>query len=193
MNKKIAVIAGTNTDTQMGCDLLNSKGYETIFLPISDDCNAQANLQYFSKDELYSLFYKTCEKAIILGAVKIFLYCNSLSSSVDYENIAILSANGVSAYTIDNIIHKYNSDVNTITIGNMSIVESIEMKKSPKDIIDDLNLEGFIKYFENIKDEKYKIDTLILACTHFPYLKNEIKLLTNLNIIDASDDMILRL
>jgi asp/glu/hydantoin family racemase len=75
----------------------------------------------------------------------------------------------------------------------MSIVESIEMKKSPKDIIDDLNLEGFIKYFENIKDEKYKIDTLILACTHFPYLKNEIKLLTNLNIIDASDDMILRL
>ena len=109
------------------------------------------------------------------------------------KNIAILSANGVSAYTIDNIIHKYNSDVNTITIGNMSIVESIEMKKSPKDIIDDLNLEGFIKYFENIKDEKYKIDTLILACTHFPYLKNEIKLLTNLNIIDASDDMILRL
>jgi len=174
--------------------------------------------EYFSKDELYNLFYNTCKRAITLGAVKIFLYCNSLSSSVDYEkvakdlnieiitpletyknlppyckNIIILSANGVSSYTIDNIIHKYNKDVNTISIGNMSIVESIEEKKSPKQIIDELNLQGFIKYLENINHPKYKTDTLILGCTHFPYLKNEIKLLTKLNIIDASDDMIRRL
>ena len=75
----------------------------------------------------------------------------------------------------------------------MSIVESIEEKKSPKQIIDELNLQGFIKYLENINHPKYKSDTLILGCTHFPYLKNEIKLLTKLNIIDASDDMIRRL
>ena len=218
MNTKIAVVAGTNTDTQMGCDLLIENGYEAIFLPISDDCNTQARLQYFSKDELYNLFYNTCKRAITLGAVKIFLYCNSLSSSVDYEkvakdlnieiitpletyknlppyckNIIILSANGVSSYTIDNIIHRYNKDVNTISIGNMSIVESIEEKKSPKQIIDELNLQGFIKYLENINHPKYKSDTLILGCTHFPYLKNEIKLLTKLNIIDANDDMIRRL
>ena len=218
MSKKIAVIAGTNTDTQMGCDLLIENGYEPIFLPISDDCNTQARLQYFSKNELYDLFYSTCQGAIKLGAVKIFLYCNSLSSSVDYEkvakslnidivtpletykslphyckNIVILSANGVSAYNIDNIIHKYNRDVNTISIGNMSIVESIEEKKSPKQIIEELNLVGFIKYLENINHPKYKTDTLILGCTHFPYLKNEIKLLTKLNIIDANDDMIRRL
>lgn len=218
MSMKIAVIAGTNTDTQMGSDLLIENGYETIFLPISDDCNTQARLQYFSKDELYYLFYSTCEKAIKLGAAKIFLYCNSLSSSVDYEkvakslnieiitpletykslppyckNIVILSANGVSAYNIDNIIHKYNKDVNTISIGNMSIVESIEDKKSPKQIMEELNLEGFIKYLENINHPKYKTDTLILGCTHFPYLKKEIKLLTKLNIIDTNDDMIRRL
>lgn len=218
MSKKIAVIAGTNTDTQMGCDLLIENGYEPIFLPISDDCNTQARLQYFSKNELYDLFYSTCQRAIKLGAIKIFLYCNSLSSSVDYEkvakslnieiitpleaykslphyckNIVILSANGVSAYNIDNIIHKYNRDVNTISIGNMSIVESIEEKKSPKQIIKELNLERFIKYLENINHPKYKTDTLILGCTHFPYLKNEIKLLTKLNIIDANDDMIRRL
>lgn len=218
MSMKIAVIAGTNTDTQMGCDLLIENGYETIFLPISDDCNTQARLQYFSKDELYDLFYSTCEKAIKLGAAKIFLYCNSLSSSVDYEkvakslnieiitpletykslpsyckNIVILSANGVSAYNIDNIIHKYNKDVNTISIGNMSIVESIEDKKSPRQIMEELNLEGFIKYLENINHPKYKTDTLILGCTHFPYLKKEIKLLTTLNIIDTNDDMIRRL
>ena len=88
MSDKIAVIAGTNTDTQMGCNLLEKHGYEPIFLPISDDCNTQANLQYFSKDELYDLFYDTCKRAIGLGAVKIFLYCNSLSSSVDYEKVA---------------------------------------------------------------------------------------------------------
>lgn len=218
MIDKIAVIAGTNTDTQMGCDLLEKHGYGPIFLPISDDCNTQANLQYFSKEELYDLFYDTCKRAIKLGAAKIFLYCNSLSSSVDYEkvakslnieiitpletyknlphyckNIVILSANGVSAYTIDNIIHKYNKDVNTISVGNMSIVESIEIRKSPKQVVEELNLEGFLKYLENINHPKYKTDTLILGCTHFPYLKNEIKLLTTLNIIDASDDMIRRL
>ena len=75
----------------------------------------------------------------------------------------------------------------------MSIVESIEDKKSPKQIMEELNLEGFIKYLENISHPKYKTDTLILGCTHFPYLKKEIKLLTKLNIIDTNDDMIRRL
>ena len=215
MNKKIAVVAGTNTDTQMGCDLLIENGYEAIFLPISDDCNTQARLQYFSKDELYDLFYDTCKRAIQLGAVKIFLYCNSLSSSVDYEkvakdlnieiitpletyknlpthckNIAILCANGVSSYNIDNIILKNNTNINTMSIGNMSIVQMIEKKISPTQIIEDLNFKGFIDYLENIKINEYKIDTLLLGCTHFPYIKDELQKITKLYILDPSSNMI---
>lgn len=213
--KKIAVIAGTNVDTQMGCDLLEKNGYESLFLPISKDCTTQANLQYYSKEQLQKLFENTCKKAIESKIDTIFLYCNSLSSSVDYEyvsekykiniitpletyknikdeykNIAILSANGVSAYNIDNIIKKYNSNKNTISIGNMSIVELIEESKTPKEIIELLNLKDFIKYLENISIDRYKIDTLLLGCTHFPYIKDELLNITKLNIIDPSSDMI---
>jgi asp/glu/hydantoin family racemase len=212
---KIAVIAGTNIDTKMGCDLLETSGYKSIFLPISEDCDTQAKLQYFSKKDLQTLFDNACKNAINLGASKIFLYCNSLSSSIDYtstskkysipiitpletyknlpthcKNIAILCANGVSSYNIDNIILKNNTNINTMSIGNMSIVQMIEKKISPTQIIEDLNFKGFIDYLENIKINEYKIDTLLLGCTHFPYIKDELQKITKLYILDPSSNMI---
>jgi len=70
----------------MGCDLLETNGYKSIFLPVSEDCDTQAKLQYFSKKDLQTLFDNACKNAINLGASKIFLYCNSLSSSIDYTS-----------------------------------------------------------------------------------------------------------
>ncbi|MBF1051074.1 MAG: aspartate/glutamate racemase family protein, partial [Peptostreptococcaceae bacterium] len=106
------------------------------------------------------------------------------------KNIAILCANGVSSYNIDNIILKNNTNINTMSIGNMSIVQMIEKKISPTQIIEDLNFKGFIDYLENIKINEYKIDTLLLGCTHFPYIKDELQKITKLYILDPSSNMI---
>ena len=77
-----------------------------------------------------------------------------------------------------------------MSIGNMSIVQMIEKKISPTQIIEDLNFKGFIDYLENIKINEYKIDTLLLGCTHFPYIKDELQKITKLYILDPSSNMI---
>lgn len=209
----VAVFAGTKVDTNMGDKILKKEGFKTLKYSMSENSKEQRNMQYYSKKDLEKTFIKKAKDAINKGAEKIFIYCNSLSSAIDYEkisklldikiitplevyknldrnykNIAILAANGISAYRIDQIISNLDFVKNTISIGNMSIVEKIEEGLSPRDIIKKLNLSGFLNYLENI--EEYKIDILLLGCTHFPYLKEELEKITSLKILDPKDEMI---
>lgn len=215
---KVAVLAGTLVDTKMGEEILISRGFEVMGYPLAKNPQEQTKMQYFSKEELEEKVADIVKCGKTEGVEKVFIYCNSLSSAIDYEkleklldipfitpletyknldksinSVAILAANGISAYKIDKIINEYNQNVNTISIGNLSIVLSIEENLSPKEIITRLNLEGLLDYFSNIKDERYKIDSILLGCTHFPYIKEELEKLTDLKIIDPVDDMINRL
>lgn len=215
---KVAVLAGTLVDTKMGEEILISRGFEVEGYPLAKNPQEQTKMQYFSNEELEEKVGDIVKSAKLEGVEKVFIYCNSLSSAIDYEklekvldipfitpletyknledsikNTVILAANGISAYKIDKIINEYNQNVNTISIGNLSIVLSIEESLSPKEIITRLNLEGLLDYFSNIKDERYKIDSILLGCTHFPYIKDELEKLTDLKIIDPVDDMINRL
>lgn len=212
---KAAVFAGTTVDTRMGIELLNRKSIEAIAVPMSNTCEEQSHLQYFSQEALEDLFIEKLNEVIKKGVDIIVIYCNSLSAAVDYEkiqklldieifspldtykklpndckNIAILAANGLSAYTIDKIIQKYNQEKNTIPIGNMSIVQLIEKGLAPSEIVRLLNLKGFLSYLENIEINDYKIDSLILGCTHFPYIKNELEKHASIRIIDPADKML---
>lgn len=218
-NKKVAVIAGTTVDTQMGVDILKENGFsEVLFLPISKNCNEQNAMQYFSKDELYKVFVHQCEVALAHHSKHIFLYCNSLAVSVDWKsvaqdlnltiitplatyeqipknikNLALICANAVAAFNIDKILCKHNPALKTISVGNLSITELIEEKLPPAEIIEKLNLHAFTSYLENIKMDTYKLDCILLACTHFPYLKKEIQKGTTLPIIDPTENMIAEL
>lgn len=215
---KVAVLAGTLVDTKMGEEILISRGFEVEGYPLAKNPQEQTKMQYFSKEELEEKVADIVKCAKLEGVEKVFIYCNSLSSAIDYEklekvldipfitpletyknledsikNTVILAANGISAYKIDKIINEYNKGINTISIGNLSIVLSIEESLSPKEIITKLNLEGLLTYLTNIKDERYKVDSILLGCTHFPYIKDELEKLTDLKIIDPVDDMINRL
>ena len=75
-------------------------------------------------------------------------------------------------------------------MGNLSIVEKIEVDMPAEEIIEKLNLKGLMNYINNIKGEKYKIQAIILGCTHFPYLKDELKKYTSIDIIDPATEMI---
>lgn len=215
---KVGVFAGTLVDTKMGADILHKRGIYTIDFPLARNPQEQTKLQYYSKEKLEEVFTKKAIEGKRDGIEKIFLYCNSLSSVIDYKkisakvgleiitpletynnldekvkNLAILAANGVSAFNVDKLIRQSREDINTITYGNLSIVNSIEEGKSPRQIIEDLNLDGLLKYFESIKDKRYKIDSIILACTHFSYLTDELNKITKIKIIDPTEDMIRRL
>lgn len=211
MIKKVAVFAGTLVDTKMGAVIVEKLGIQTLEYPFSKTPEEQTKMQYFSRDELNQIFKRNVEDAKNRGAEKIFVYCNSLSLAVDYEqtakeleiqiitpletyknlqnvtNLAIIAANGFSAYALDKLVGDNNTINSSITFGNMPLVKSIEAED--ENLIETLNLKGYLNYLEAIKGD-YKIDTLILGCTHFSYITEEIKKMTTLNVIDPTENMI---
>lgn len=211
---KLGVFAGTFEDTKMGEDLLKSRGFETIAYPISKNPKEQSLLQYYSREELTKIVEEKIKDAKNKGAEKILIYCNSLSASIDleslshrqaiqiitpldfykdldtkYEKIIILAANSKSAHEIDKLLSE-KSFRDTISLGFLSLVEEIEKKTSPEKIVDKLNLKDLFGFFNGMEN---KADGIILACTHFPYMKDAFKRLTDIEILDPAEDMIKRI
>lgn len=211
---KIGVFAGTCADTKMGEEILKSRGFETISYPISKNPKDQSLLQYYSREELTNIVEEKINDAKNKGAEKIFIYCNSLSASIDiedlsfrqaiqiitpldfykdldrkYKKIIILSANSKSAHEIDKILSEKQFR-DTISLGFLKLVEEIEKKTPPQEIVDKLNLRELFDFFNGMED---KADGIILACTHFPYMKELFKSLTDIEILDPAEDMIKRI
>ena len=84
----IAVLAGTPVDTRMGADLLTSAGLPALAFPISEDPRRQNLFQISSADEKYAAVLSVLNTAMQQGCRKAFVYCNSLSSSVDFTALA---------------------------------------------------------------------------------------------------------
>lgn len=208
---KVAVFAGTLGDTKMGVEIVKKLNFETLEYPFSKTPEEQTKMQYHSRDELNKIFKDNVKEAMNQGAKKIFVYCNSLSLSVDYEdiskeldikiitpletyknlgevkNLAIIAANGFSAYALDKLVGEYNNLNSSITFGNMPLVESIE--KNDDMLFEKLNIENYLKYIEGIEGD-YKIDTLLIGCTHFSEITDKIKSKTYINVIDPTQNMI---
>lgn len=66
-------------------------------------------------------------------------------------------------------------------------MEEIEKKTQPEEIIKKLGLRDLFNFFNNMEGRP---DGIILACTHFPYMKEEFKKLTDIEILDPAEDMI---
>lgn len=211
---KIGVFAGTCADTKMGEEILKSRGFDTISYPISKNPKDQSLLQYYSREELTNIVEEKIKDAKVKEAEKIFIYCNSLSASIDiedlsfrqaiqiitpldfykdldrkYKKIIILSANSKSAHEIDKILSEKQFR-DTISLGFLKLVEEIEKKTPPQEIVDKLNLRELFDFFNGMED---KANGIILACTHFPYMKELFKSLTDIEILDPAEDMIKRI
>ncbi|WP_288961125.1 racemase [uncultured Peptoniphilus sp.] len=212
---KVGVFAGTHEDTRMGVDLLRERGFETLSYPISKNPKDQSLLQYYSREELTRLVEEKIVDAKKSGGEKIFIYCNSLSASIDlgdlsrrqdiqiitpldfykdldstrYKKLIILAANSKSAHGVDALLCQKNFR-DTISIGILSLVEEIEKKTDPEEIIKKLGLRDLFNFFNKMEERP---DGIILACTHFPYMKEEFKKLTDIEILDPAEDMIKRL
>ena len=87
---KIAVIAGTPVDTQMGIDYLHQRdaGLETVFLPCASDPRACHLFQVKSPEEKTATMRELYRSAIDIGIRYFFVYCNSLSSAVDFDTLS---------------------------------------------------------------------------------------------------------
>lgn len=215
---KIGIIAGTPIDTKMGAEVLKEASIDYLEFPLSLNAREQTLLQYSGQKHIEQETEILIRKAIENKCDGILIYCNSLSSSIDYKKIeknlnipiitplecyyeyskkyntlAVLCANGNSAREIERILKKSNKYNNSILIGNMMLVEAIESNISKENIIKTLALDSMIDFLEKIDYNNHKVEAIILGCTHFPYIKDKLEKITNIKILDPKDDMIKKL
>ena len=206
---KVAVIAGTPVDTQMGVDFLKEKYIYTYPYPVSDNPTEQLLFQTLPIQERKEALLKLIAQIKTDGMDAIFVYCNSLSASIDFHELSDISkiyivtpldvykslanqytylglicANGQSAGGIEKIIVNTNSKCRVIGLNSMTLVDNVEEKVPPMDLIKNNHLEYIVKFFEGIN-----VEALILGCTHFPYFEKELKSITKLDIINPAEKM----
>ena len=220
---KIAVIAGTTVDTQMGVEYIECKtreagiepGFTPLYCPASLSCDDQVKFQYSDNDGKRALMDNIFDPAIEDGVRDFFIYCNSLSGSFDFDRYALLksidsgedirvytplqvyrrlggeygrigvmAANNLSAHAIEEALMAANPDIYMIGTGNMAIVRAIEDGLAPEEIVGKCGIAHLVRYIEACGAE-----ALVLGCTHFPYLREEIEKLTDLPIVDPAGEM----
>lgn len=208
-DKKIGIIAGTVVDTQMGIEFFRKKGVNVLGYSVSKTPEEQSKLQILSSVELTSIVRDIIKKIKNEDIDTIIVYCNSMSAAVDMEklakeedikiitphnvykkiasnfkNIGVLSANNQSAAGIERIIQRENSQCNVIGMGILPLVIEIEKGEEPKDIVDKFALKNVIDFYNCIK-----VEGVILGCTHFSYIFNELEKYSDLPIIDPAELM----
>lgn len=94
--KRVAVIAGTPVDTQMGVGYIEKKNEETglqicepVYLPVAVDCDAQMRFQYSDYSEKRIHIDRIFDSEIEKGTRDFFIYCNSLSGAFDFDEYVI--------------------------------------------------------------------------------------------------------
>ena len=208
---KIAVMAGTPIDSKLGENLLNSYGYNDIVLvPISNNPVEQTTFQSLNDSEREKIIVEIIEQLKEKNCEVIFVYCNSLSSVVDFDRLAIehnikivtpmqmyrnlgleykylavMAANSHGLTGVENNLYVSNPSLRVLGLSMLELVKAIEEENSPEEIVKDFNFEVLFNYFEHTK-----VEAVVLGCTHFPYIKKELEKITNLPIIDVGVFMI---
>lgn len=208
---KIAVMAGTPIDSKLGENLLNSYGYNDIVLvPISNNPVEQTTFQSLNDSEREKIIVEIIEQLKEKNCEVIFVYCNSLSSVVDFDGLAIehnikivtpmqmyrnlgleykylavMAANSHGLTGVENNLYVSNPSLRVLGLSMLELVKAIEEENSPEEIVKDFNFEVLFNYFEQTK-----VEAVVLGCTHFPYIKKELETITKLPIIDVGVFMI---
>ena len=208
---KIAVMAGTPIDSKLGKNLLNSYGYNDIVLvPISNNPVEQTTFQSLNDSEREKIIVEIIEQLKEKNCEDIFVYCNSLSSVVDFDRLAIehnikivtpmqmyrnlgleykylavMAANSHGLTGVENNLYVSNPSLRVLGLSMLELVKAIEEENNPVEIVKDFNFEVLFNYFEQTK-----VEAVVLGCTHFPYIKKELEKITELPIIDVGVFMI---
>ena len=206
------LIAGTSVDTALGSSFLQKQGWEVESFAISRSPQEQNNLQQNHVEKLQSVCLEEMMRMQDKGVKFILIYCSSLSSVLDmasfreilktpiytplnyYSNIAnsfnqfgVIAANAIGLNGFESAIAKENERAEIVGMHNINIVREIENAINPKKIVDDFELYEFIKMAE-----KQNCECIVLACTHFTYIKPALVVLTQLPVLDI-DSGLLRL
>nr|WP_326183616.1 aspartate/glutamate racemase family protein [uncultured Oscillibacter sp.] len=211
--KRIAVLAGTLVDTRMGVDCLAAAGLEGLPFPLSADPRQQTAFQISSPEEKEAAVLAVLREAMARGCRRAFVYCNSLSSSVDfgplaavtglrivtpldvyralaprYGRLGVVAANAQGLAGIERTLLAANPALDLLGAAMLPAVMSIEAGVPPEELVERHRLPELAEWFRQCG-----MEALVLGCTHFPYFKEALAARTSLPLIDPAEEMVRRL
>lgn len=206
----VAVLAGTPVDTQMGAVCLAQAGLTPYSFPLADDPRAQTAFQISSPAEKLQTVRTVLEQARAQGCRRVLVYCNSLSSSVDFSPLAretglrivtpldvyrqlaprygrlgLIAANAQGLAGIERTLLTANPALDLLGACLLPVVISIEAGLPPQELVAQHHLDELAQWYRICG-----MEALILGCTHFPYFKEALAQRTALPLIDPADEMI---
>ena len=147
--------------------------------------------QTLASPSSYALIEQLKEK----NCEDIFVYCNSLSSVVDFDRLAIehnikivtpmqmyrnlgleykylavMAANSHGLTGVENNLYVSNPRLRVLGLSMLELVKAIEEGNKPEQIVEDFNFKTLFNYFELTN-----VEAVVLGCTHFPYIKKELE------------------
>ena len=210
MKHPIAVLAGTPVDTQMGVDFLTGAGLPGIAFPLSADPREQTAFQISSAAEKQARALAVLKQAMGQGCEKAFVYCNSLSSAVDfpplaaetgmtivtpldiyrelapqYRRLGLIAANAQGLAGIERTLFAANPALDLLGACMLPVVLSIEAGQPPEELVERHRLPELAEWFR-----RSGMEALVLGCTHFPYFKDALARRTSLPLIDPAEEMV---
>ena len=215
MNTKepIAVLAGTPVDTQMGVDVLAGAGLSGHPFPLAEDPRQQTAFQISSAAEKQAKVRSVLRDAMDRGCRKAFVYCNSLSSAVDfgplaaetgmrivtplevyrslagqYRRLGLIAANAQGLAGIERTLYGANPDLELLGACLLPAVLSIEAGMAPEELVVHHRLAELTSWFQQCG-----MEALLLGCTHFPYFKEALAARTSLPLLDPAEEMVRRI
>lgn len=210
IHEPIAVLAGTPVDTQMGVDLLTAAGLTALACPLSENPRQQNLFQISSPEEKHIVVLNVLKQAMQSGCRRALVYCNSLSSSVDfpalaeetgmyivtplqvyrslpahYHHLGIIAANAPGLSGIEQTLYREDPSLELLSVSLLPLVLSIETAAPPETLVQQYHLVELAQWFLSCG-----MEAMVLGCTHFPYVKQVLQEQTTLPLIDPADEMI---
>ena len=208
--EQIAVLAGTPVDTQMGVECLAKAGLTALAFPMASDPRRQTAFQISPQTEKTAAVRAVLEQAQAQGCEKAFVYCNSLSASVDfpalsretgmkivtpldvyrslaprYRRLAFIAANAQGLAGIERVLLAANPALDTLSAAALTVVLAIEQGEDPDQLVEHHHLAELANWFAACG-----MEALLLGCTHFPYFKEALARRTSLPLIDPAREML---
>lgn len=209
-NEKIAVLAGTLVDTQMGMTLLENHGLAGMAFPLTENPRSQVEFQLMPLEEKLLAVRLVLAAAVKQGCRRVLVYCNSLSGSVDfpaleaemglrivtpmdtyreiawqYQRIGVIAANAQGLSGIERILYTVNPEIELLEGGLLTVVERIEAGESPEKLVERFRLTELAAWFQGGGAQ-----ALLLGCTRFPYFKAVLEKSTELPVLEPLEGMI---
>lgn len=204
---RVAVIAGTPVDTKMGVDFLTAKGVEALGYPVAQSAQEQVVMQVGSqeeREEKVGFFLKEIKSQ---GINIVMIYCNSLSATIDVEKLAkkfhlhiitpmdaydriarqykmlgVMAGSNQGLSGIEKTMMNASNDVFVIGLASLLLAQGIEAGIHPEELMETNGLNELVAFFE-----KNHVEAIVLGCTHFPYLMQELSACAAVPVIDPAE------